>query len=140
MIEGRAFSTQMSFSQSLVDCARTPEIRDKMILVRTLMADGVPPAEAAPQLGQSVAVHQSMPFAVYAFLRHQGSFEACLFCAILHGGDRDTLGAMACAISGAYLGIEAIPQVWREKSENRQTIETLALQLVALIAMGELEQ
>jgi len=126
-----------SFSQSLVDCARTPEIRDKMILVRTLMADGVPPAEAARQLGQSVAVHESMPFAVYAFLRHPGSFEACLFCAILHGGDRDTLGAMACAISGAYLGIEAIPQAWREKSENRQTIETLALQLVALIAMSE---
>ncbi len=70
-------------------------------------------------------------------------FEACLFCAILHGGDRDSLGAMACAISGAYLGIEAVPQAWREKSENRQTIETLALGLVALIAwveMSELEQ
>ena len=43
-----------------------------------------------------------------------------LFCAILHGGDRDTLGAMACAVSGAYLGVEAIPQAWREKIENRQ--------------------
>jgi ADP-ribosylglycohydrolase len=26
-----------------------------------------------------------------------------------NGGDRDTLGAMACAISGAYLGVDAIP-------------------------------
>ena len=126
-----------SFCQSLVDCARTPEIRDKMVLVRTLMADGLPPAEAARHLGQSVAVHESMPFAVYAFLCHPEAFEACLFCAILHGGDRDTLGAMACAISGAYLGIEAIPRAWRGKSENRQTIETLALELLALTAMSE---
>jgi poly(ADP-ribose) glycohydrolase ARH3 len=70
-----------------------------------------------------------MPFAVYAFLRHPQSFEACLFCAILHGGARDTLGAMACAISGAYLGVEAIPQAWREKLENRQHIEELAVKL-----------
>jgi len=37
-------------------------------------------------------VHESLPFAIYSFLRHPQSFEACLFCAILNGGDRDTLG------------------------------------------------
>jgi len=36
---------------------------------------------------------------------------------------------MACAISGAYLGIECIPQVWIEKLENRPYIEDLALRL-----------
>jgi len=70
-----------------------------------------------------------MPFALFSFLRHPTSFEDCLFCATLHGGDRDTLGAMACAISGAYLGIESIPQSWREKLENRSYIEDLALRL-----------
>ena len=65
-------------------------------------------------------------------LRHPQSFEACLFCAILHGGDRDTLGAMACAVSGDYLGIEAIPQGWREKLENLEYIEELALKLVEM--------
>jgi poly(ADP-ribose) glycohydrolase ARH3 len=118
------------FSQGLVDFARTPEIRDKMGLVRTLLAEDVHPPDAVRRLGRSVAVHQSMPFAVYAFLRHPKSFEACLFCAILNGGDQDTLGAMACAVSGAYLGIEAIPQGWREKLENRQHVEDLALRLV----------
>ena len=118
------------FSQGLIDFARTSEIRGKMVLVRSLIAEGVPPPDAARRLGRSVAVHESMPFAVYAFLRHPQSFEACLFCAILHGGDRDTLGAMACAISGAYLGVEAIPLTWREKLENRQHIEDLADKLV----------
>ena len=76
-----------------------------------------------------MAVHESLPFALYSFLRRPKSFEDCLFCAILHGGDRDTLGAMACVISGAYLGIESIPQSWRQKLENRSHIEDLALRL-----------
>jgi len=122
-----------NFSPGLVEHARTPAIRDKMMLVRALIAEDVPPFEAAEKLGRSVAVHESLPFALYAFLRHPTSFEECLFCAILHGGDRDTLGAMACAVSGAYLGIEAIPSVWREKLENRQYIEELALKLVGRV-------
>ncbi len=120
------------FSQGLTDFARTPEIRDKMMLVRTLVAEDAPPPDAARRLGRSVAVHESLPFAIYSFLRHPQSFEACLFCAILNGGDRDTLGAMACAVSGAYLGIEAILQAWREKLESRQHIENLAIKLVEM--------
>jgi poly(ADP-ribose) glycohydrolase ARH3 len=120
------------FSQGLTDFARAPEIRDKMILVRTLVAEDVLLPDAARRLGRSVAVHESLPFAIYSFLRHPQSFEACLFCAILNGGDRDTLGAMACAVSGAYLGIEAIPQAWREKLESHQHIEDLAIKLVEM--------
>ena len=118
--------------QSLVDFARTPSMRDKMLLVRDLIAEDVPSLDAAKRLGRSVAVHESLPFAIYAFLRHPRSFEACLFCAILNGGDRDTLGAMACAVSGAYLGVEAIPQAWREKIENRGHIEGLAIKLAEM--------
>jgi poly(ADP-ribose) glycohydrolase ARH3 len=120
------------FSQGLVDWAQTPEMQGKMVLARTLVAEDAPPPDAARRLGRSVAVHESLPFAVYAFLRHSESFEACLMCAILNGGDRDTLGAMACAISGAYLGIDAIPQAWREKIENRQHIEELAVKLAEM--------
>jgi poly(ADP-ribose) glycohydrolase ARH3 len=120
------------FSQGLIDFARTPEIRDKMVLVRSLIAEDIPPRDAARRLGRSVAVHESMPFAIYAFLRYPQSFERCLFCAILNGGDRDTLGAMACAVSGAYLGVEAIPWAWREKLENREYIGDLAVQLAEI--------
>lgn len=97
------------FSRGLVDFARTPERQDKIALVRALIAEDVPPRNAARRLGRTVAMHESLPFALYAFLRHPRSFEEYLFCAILNGGDRDTLGAMACAVSGAYLGVEAIP-------------------------------
>ena len=117
------------FCEELADFARTPEMRDKLHLVHKLLAQGATPLTAAHHLGQSVAVHESLPFALYAFLRHPTSFEDCLYCASLHGGDCDTLGAMACAISGAYLGIDAIPANWQAKLENRNQIEALAIQL-----------
>jgi poly(ADP-ribose) glycohydrolase ARH3 len=120
------------FSQGLIEFARTPEIRDKLVLVEGVIAQDVPSSQAARSLGRGVAVDESLPFSVYSFLRHPQSFESCLFCAVLNGGDRDTLGAMACAISGAYLGIEGIPQAWREKLENREHIAELALKLAEM--------
>ena len=113
----------------LIDSARTSEIREKLQLLEKLLTKDILPAIAAKQLGRSVAVHESLPFAIYSFLRFPSSFEDCLYCAIMQGGDRDSLGAMAGAISGAYLGSEAIPLSWRTKLENREKIEGLALEL-----------
>jgi poly(ADP-ribose) glycohydrolase ARH3 len=117
------------FVRYLIDFARTSEVREKLELLKELLNEDIPPPMVAKQLGQSVAVHESLPFAIYSFLRFPSSFEDCLYCAIMHGGDRDTLGAMAGAISGAYLGFEAIPLLWRTKLENREKIERLALEL-----------
>jgi ADP-ribosylglycohydrolase len=36
---------------------------------------------------------------------------------------------MACAVSGAYLGIDAIPEWWRNKVENLRAVENLAGEL-----------
>jgi poly(ADP-ribose) glycohydrolase ARH3 len=117
------------FINELIGFARTPEIQEKIEGVQRLINDNAPPSFAAVQLGRTVAVHESLPFSLYSFLRHPESFEDCLFCATLNGGDRDTLGAMACAISGAHLGIDSIPQSWRQKLENRVYIEDLAVRL-----------
>ena len=120
------------FIGKLESFARTPEIRRKMALIEQLLGGNADPAAAARELGQSVAVHESMPFALFSFVRHPRSFEDCLCCAILNGGDRDTLGAMACAVSGAYLGAEALPPAWAEKLENRGYIESLAVKLAEI--------
>jgi poly(ADP-ribose) glycohydrolase ARH3 len=117
------------FIDTLIEFAKTPEIKEKVVLVKKLLAENGPPSIAAEQLGQTVAVHESIPFALFSFMRHSTSFEDCLFCAVLNGGDRDTLGAMACAISGAYVGIGSIPRDWIRKLENRPYIEDLAKRL-----------
>ncbi len=120
------------FVGELLDAARTPEMKGKLERVRSLVREGASPERAASVLGQGVAVHHSLPFALYCFVSHPSSFEDCLFCAALNGGDRDTLGAMTCAVSGAYLGVEAIPVGWRESLENRGRIEKLAVELARM--------
>lgn len=116
--------------KGLISFARTPEIKEKLEILRDLVEEEASPSIAADNLGRSVEVNKSMPFALYSFLKYPHSFEDCIFCAILNGGDRDTLGAMAGAVSGAYLGIDAIPERWRSKLENLSLIERLALSLL----------
>jgi poly(ADP-ribose) glycohydrolase ARH3 len=125
-----------AFLESLISFSRTAEIREKMKRVWALIDMGAPAGEVAERLGQSVAVDESMPFAIYAFVCHPKSFEDCLLCAVLNGGDCDTLGAMACAISGTYLGIQSIPNAWRDKLENREIIEELASALAEAKGAG----
>lgn len=119
-----------AFLRRLLTVTKTPEIKEKLSLVRTLLKGKVPGREAAEILGKSVKIHESLPFALYAFLAQPHSFEDCLLAAVLNGGDRDTLGAMAGALSGAYLGVTAITALWREKLENQALIERLALALL----------
>ncbi|MGC9357423.1 MAG: ADP-ribosylglycohydrolase family protein [Anaerolineae bacterium] len=116
-------------AEGLMGFARTETFRTRLQEMVNLLISDVPPREAGRRLGPGVAAHESVPFALYAFLRHYDSFEDCLFCAALNSGDRDTVGAMACAISGAYLGVEALHRTWRAKLENRERIEALALDL-----------
>jgi poly(ADP-ribose) glycohydrolase ARH3 len=117
------------FLDDLLSLARTGEIRARVEVLARLLEKKAGPAEAADALGRGVAVQDSLPFALYAFLSRPDSFEDCLLCAILNGGDRDTLGAMACAVSGARVGLAGIPERWRLKLENHRRIEGLAEQL-----------
>ena len=114
----------------LTKFARTDVIRQKLNKVKILVSENADPAQAAMTLGKGVAVQESMPFALYSFLRYPHSFEECLYCAVLNGGDRDTLGAMACAVSGAYLGEKPLPKNLLEKLENARQIRRLAVKLL----------
>lgn len=82
------------------------------------------------KLGTGVAAYESVPMALYCFLRHGESFEEAVHQAILIGGDTDTIASMTGAISGAYLGMEAIPQSWidyiREDEWTPEAVQALA--------------
>ncbi len=129
-----------AFLRKLLETARTSEMKAKLVEAREAIREDLSPAEPMQAFGHGVAVHDSLPFAIYAFTCYPHSFEDCLLCAVINGGDRDTLGAMACAISGAFLGIRAIPQKWRQRLENRDLIERLAKDLVALWRDGMSEE
>jgi len=86
-------------------------------------------AKVIAVLGNGIEAPKSVPTAIYCFLMQPQSYEDTVIYAISLGGDTDTIAAMAGAISGAYLGIEAIPPEWQAKLENKEYIESLAEKL-----------
>jgi poly(ADP-ribose) glycohydrolase ARH3 len=84
------------------------------------------------ELGNGIEAFNSVPTAIFSFLLHYDSFSEAVLYAVSLGGDTDTIGAMTGAISGAYLGIESIPDSWKEKLENMPYIDELARELCSL--------
>ena len=77
-------------------------------------------------------VLESLPTAMYAFLRNYHDFEATLFAAVDAGYDCDTSGSMACALAGALLGQARIPRQWLHDLEFRDELVDLANGLCSL--------
>lgn len=112
--------------RALITFAQTRVLREQLQITEDLFRGQVAPKVAFDYLGRGSTVQTTLPFALYAFLCHPTSFAHCVLCAVTHGGERNALGAMAGAIAGAYLGLEAIPLDWRAKLENRCYLERLA--------------
>jgi ADP-ribosylglycohydrolase len=58
-------------------------------------------------------------WSLYSFLRSPNDYRETVRTAIAVGGDVDTTAAMAGAISGAYLGLDAIPESWARRVTDR---------------------
>jgi len=119
------------FLAKLTDYTQENVYQQKLDSLRALL---VKPdkTKVITELGTGIEALNSVPTAIYSFLSHPHSFAQAVLHAISLGGDTDTIGAMTGAISGAYLGIESIPDSWRGKLENRPYIEELAERLYAL--------
>ncbi len=90
------------------------------------------------ELGVGITAQEAVPMAIFCFLRHPDSYEKVIHEAIFIGGDTDTIACMAGAISGAFLGISAVPARWigamREEKYTAGKIESLADELAAKYA------
>ncbi len=92
--------------------------------------------EVVAQLGHGIEAFNSVPTAIFSFLSHAADFVSTVTYAVSLGGDTDTIASMAGAISGAYLGVDALPLDWQERLENRDYISQLADRLWR-VAAGE---
>ncbi|MCS7466940.1 ADP-ribosylglycohydrolase family protein [Stieleria sp. ICT_E10.1] len=63
----------------------------------------------------------SVIWSLYAFLKSPDDYAAAVSTAIRVGGDVDTTAAMTGAISGAYLGLDALPAHLAERVHDRGT-------------------
>jgi ADP-ribosylglycohydrolase len=71
--------------------------------------------------GISPFVTTSVLWSLYSFFRHPDDYWATICTAIAAGGDVDTTAAMAGAISGAYLGLDALPLDLASRLTDRGT-------------------
>ncbi|MDP6356680.1 MAG: ADP-ribosylglycohydrolase family protein [Planctomycetota bacterium] len=101
----------------------------KLVHVQELLDGEFDPYEVVRLLGNDVTCQGSVPLAIYCFLMHPDDFRDAVVAAVNMGGDTDTIGAMAGALSGARLGWEAIPPDWLDALENGDTGRDYVAQL-----------
>ncbi|RWS00714.1 Poly(ADP-ribose) glycohydrolase ARH3-like protein [Dinothrombium tinctorium] len=95
--------------------------------------------------GHGVAAINSVPTAIYIFLRAQkplqeyetdNVFVRTLYLSISVGGDTDTIASMACSLTGALYGATEIPEILIKRCEVNEEIMKLADNLYAAV-MGK---
>lgn len=86
-------------------------------------------------MGNGIEATSSVVTAIASFAMTPRSYKQTIGNVILLGGDTDTIAAMAGAISGAYLGVDAIPghllELLEDRHQGRSYIRQLAQQLCA---------
>lgn len=107
-----------------------PEIVKRLKTMRDALR--AEPAVAMQQIGVSGFAMESVPAALYWFLRHPRKFDEMIVGAANVGGDADAIAAMAGAMFGAYNGLSAIPDRWFTKLESAAHIRQLGCDLYRL--------
>ena len=77
-------------------------------------------------LGEGWVGDEALNIAVYCALKHKDDFSAGLIASVNHKGDSDSTGAIFGNILGAYLGIGAIEDKWKNKLELNRVIMMVA--------------
>ena len=113
-----------TFFQELARRAETEEFRWQMATAARMR-----PSAALGCFGNSLEAHRSVTTAVAAFASAPDDYSRVIARAIGQGNDTDTLAAMAGAICGARLGIEAIPGNLVAKLEDHRKGREYLLQL-----------
>lgn len=106
----------------LVDrtCPISAEFADKIQQVQTVLKRG--PQGAYRVLGGAWTAHEAVACALYAFMQSPGSYPHTVMTAVNMDGDSDSVGCIAGAISGAFNGVEAVPEEWRSVVEKRHEL------------------
>ncbi len=117
---------KLVFIDELIAFTTNPTYEEQLHLSKKLLLEQTPLKDAEKALGSNVTAIKSVPFAIHAFLHNPNNYEESLLETILVSRDKDTVGAITGGLLGAHLGINAIPNEWLNKLENRENMERLA--------------
>jgi len=84
-------------------------------------------------IGNSEKADESVPLAIFNFLKWNNDFEKAVVEAAnslySDGGDTDSIASMTGALTGSYLGIKSIKKRWIEEVKDSKTIRKYANKL-----------
>ena len=82
--------------------------------------------QAIGELGEGWVAEETLAITVYSAIKYQNDFEKAIITSVNHDGDSDSTGSVTGNILGTFLGIDAIPNKFKEKLELKDVILTMA--------------
>ena len=93
------------------------EFTDAILKIEKCL-DGDDEENELKYLGEGWIGEEAVAIALYCFLRYSNDYEKAVLRGANTNGDSDSVACIAGGISGAYLGINAIPYQWLTKIEK----------------------
>ncbi len=85
--------------------------------------------KALEYLGEGWIGEEAVALALYCFLKYPENYQKAVRRGANTNGDSDSIACIAGSISGAYLGIEAVPKEWIERIEKSEYLNDLSVRL-----------
>lgn len=96
---------------------KVPQLEDNLLRDWEIIENG---------LGGGWVAEETLAIAVFSVMRHIDDFNACMICAVNHGGDSDSTGTVAGNIIGAIIGYDAIPDKFTKSIQLKELLITTA--------------
>jgi ADP-ribosylglycohydrolase len=94
------------------------------------------PDAALAHIGEGWVAEEAVIMALYCFLKSPDDFLATIRRGANIKGDSDSIACIAGAISGAYLGVRALPPAWVNRLEKSAYLADVAQRLAAVKGRG----
>lgn len=78
------------------------------------------------RLGGGWVAEETLAIALFSVIRHIDDFKACMICAVNHGGDSDSTGAVAGNLIGAIRGNNDIPDYFKDNIQLKDLLISMA--------------
>jgi poly(ADP-ribose) glycohydrolase ARH3 len=99
----------------------------------------LPPDEALFEIGTSSDAIETVPAAIYCFLKHPRNFSSAVLAAVNAGDAADSIGALTGSFVGALAGAKAIDKHWLHGVENSDVLIGVGENLAELIGRSDTE-
>jgi ADP-ribosylglycohydrolase len=116
-------------TEDLIDkiCSKLPDslIKNIIFSLKAILSNSyITPVKALEILGTKANVKETVPSALYCFLKFK-TYQEGVLAAIHAGFDADTTAACVGSLFGARDGLKAIPKEWTGQVENRDNLIVL---------------